>query len=177
MREFLLPTKRHLHLQKLGGLREIAVKTGTEMTISPESPDFVRVKIEGDGGSEWIAEQVLQAIAFGFESKRAFKLLGDDYFMEVIDLSQIFHSEKALERIKSRIIGTEGKARKTIEELSDAYVSVTGNSVAILGRFEELHAAKIAVEKLVEGSNHNTVYAILERQKRLREARAMGAKV
>lgn len=126
--------------------------------------DDQNLVIEGDGGKEWIAEQVVKALALGFEAKHAFKLFKDDYFLEVINLENaIGHSEKKLARVKARIIGTEGRVKKNLEGLTGAFLSVDGNNISILGKFEELKLAKDAVNKIIDGKEISTVYAFLEK--------------
>ncbi|MDP2717175.1 MAG: hypothetical protein Q8P02_00370 [Candidatus Micrarchaeota archaeon] len=122
--------------------------------------------ITGDGGKEWIAEQVLKALDFGFLSRQAFKLLDDRFFLEVIDLEAAFRGdERKVKRYKARVIGQGGAAKKKLQELSGAFLSVGPREVAVLGEFEELRAAKEAVLRLLEGAEHTGVYAYLEREK------------
>ena len=48
--------------------------------------------------------------------------MADDTFLEVIDLREyVGKSKSALNRIRGRIIGLNGKSRKIIEELSGGY--------------------------------------------------------
>ena len=77
-----------------------------------------------------------------------------------------------LQRVKGRIIGEKGKARKTIEEMTGTYISIYDNYVAIIGDFETANIAKQAIEMLIQGRQHSTVYRFLERTMfRLRRAR------
>ncbi len=135
----------------------------------------VAIKIKGDeveilspeenGGKEWITEQVLKALVYGFKPKQAFKLLSDEYFIETIDLAAAFHrKEKKIENAKARIIGEGGKARKKLEELSNTYIMVSNatDNVSIIGTFQDLQNAKEAVLRLLEGSPHESVYKFLE---------------
>ncbi|MBI4406321.1 RNA-processing protein [Candidatus Micrarchaeota archaeon] len=120
---------------------------------------------EENGGKEWVAEQVVKAIVYGFEPKQAFKLFLDEYFFEVVDLGLAFHrKEKSIERAKARIIGEEGKVRKKLEELSGAFIKVSNNTdnVSIIGAFEDLRNAKEAVLRIIEGAPHEAVYRFLE---------------
>ena len=71
-----------------------------------------------------------------------------------------------MDRIKGRIIGQKGKSRKTIEELSGAYVSVSGHTVALIGAFEEIRLANDAVLMILKGSAHKTVYTMLQEARR-----------
>lgn len=146
-------------------LGKIIARAG-EVTVELVDGD---IEIEGEGGASWNAAMVVNAINLGFEPEKAFKLFSDDYYMEVIDLDVYFdRSEKLIERYLARVIGAEGKAKKILEELSDAYISVWEHKIAIIGTFEELHDAREAVNRLLEGSTHAGVYAYLEKTKKLR---------
>ena len=50
--------------------------------------------------------------------------------------------------------------------MTGANVSVYGRTVSLLGEYEEVAEAKRAVEMLLEGSMHATVYKFLENLKR-----------
>ena len=72
-------------------------------------------------------------------------------------------SENSLARVRGRIIGLHGKSRRVIEELTKCDVSVYGKTVAIIGEPTELRLAKDAIEKLAAGSQHKSVYNMLQR--------------
>ncbi len=127
------------------------------------------IEIDGEGGDTWAAQMVVNAINLGFEPAKAFKLLSDEYYLEVVDLDTYFRgNEKLTERYLARVIGEEGKSKRIIEDLSDAHISIWEHSVGIIGRFEELSDAKEAVMRLLEGSTHSGVFSYLERQKKLK---------
>lgn len=113
------------------------------------------------------AKDVVLAIGRGFSPERAFKLLeSEDIVLDIIDLREyVGKSESELTRIRGRIIGREGKARKMIEELSGALVSVYGHTVAIIGDFEQVSIAREAILKLINGAEHSTVYKFLQRKR------------
>ncbi|MDW8275855.1 MAG: KH domain-containing protein [Candidatus Nitrosocaldus sp.] len=114
------------------------------------------------------AVEFITAVARGFSPERAMRLLNDEECMiSVIDLKeQVGRSASALQRVKGRLIGSNGKARRLIEELSGAYISVYGHYVAIIGRAEEVRLAGEAVTMLMGGSMHSTVYSMLQRARR-----------
>jgi len=127
------------------------------------------IEIEGDGGAVWVANMVVNAINYGFAPEKAYKLFDDEYYLEVIDLDTFFdRSEKLVERYLARVIGQEGKAKKVLEDLSEAHISVWEHKIAIIGTFEELHDAREAINRLLQGSTHAGVYSYLERNKKLR---------
>ncbi len=110
------------------------------------------------------AREVVRAIGLGFSPEKAFKLLEDDYVLVVIDLKQyVGDSPNHLSRVKGRIIGEKGKARKTIEEMTNTFISVYDTYVAIIGDYESATIAREAIEMLIQGRQHSTVYKYLDR--------------
>mgnify|MGYP000568986748 CR=1 FL=1 len=82
------------------------------------------------------ALDLIKAISFGFSKSRSSILLHEDEFLSVIDLKLYSgKSSNSLSRIKGRIIGYNGKARKVLEELTRANISVYGHYVAV-GHFD-----------------------------------------
>jgi ribosomal RNA assembly protein len=113
------------------------------------------------------AKDYVLAVGRGFSPDRANKLLQDEENMlMIIDLREIFgRSDSDIQRVKGRIIGTEGKTRKIIEELSEALISVYGHTVSIIGGVEQSEIAREAVNMLLKGSQHATVYKFLQRKR------------
>ena len=113
------------------------------------------------------AKDVVTAIGRGFTPETAFRLIrNEDEIFDIIDLRLIFgRSESDIKRIKGRIIGTEGKTRKLIEELTEADVVVYGHTVGIIGSFEQSDAARNAVQMIVDGCEHHTVYNYLQKKR------------
>ena len=121
-----------------------------EINLKPEQSD-VSVLL--------LARNLIKAIGRGFSPKNAFTLINEDYDLIIIDLEDyVGRNKNAQNRIKGRIIGKEGKSRSMIEELTDSIVCVYGGTVSIIGPFEMLPIAKEAVEMLINGSFHKTVW-------------------
>ncbi len=116
------------------------------------------ITVSGEGMEAYNAALVVKAVGRGFAPVRAMKIL-EGMQLEIIKLE-----EKSAKRIKARIIGTNGKARRKLEYLSGCLISVYGNTASLIGPPEKIIGAKKAVEMLVCGANHNTVYTFLERQ-------------
>jgi ribosomal RNA assembly protein len=113
------------------------------------------------------AKDLATAIGRGFAPDTAFRLIrNEDDIFDLVDLRLIFgRSESDIKRIKGRIIGADGKTRKLIEELSEADVVVYGHTVGIIGSFEQADTARNAVQMIVEGCQHHTVYKYLQRKR------------
>jgi len=114
------------------------------------------------------AKDVVNAIGRGFSPELAFRLIRDEEaFLDVIDLRAIFgRSESDIRRVKGRIIGMEGKTRRIIEELTETNVCVYGHTVGLIGDIEQVQAAREAIQMLIRGSLHSTVYRFLHRKRR-----------
>lgn len=157
----------------------IAVLIGKEGTIKKEIEAETKTKIEVDSkegdifisGEEalglYSCREVIRAIGRGFNPDIAKLLLKPDYAFELIDLKEyVGKSKDMLLRIKGRIIGSEGRTRSLIEELTETYVCVYGKTIGIIGLPEYEAIAREAIEKLLQGSPHSSVYKFLERKRR-----------
>jgi ribosomal RNA assembly protein len=114
---------------------------------------------QGDVSVVFTVRNIVQAIGRGFSPKRALVLLNEDTDILVLDLADyVGDSRNNQERIKGRIIGKEGKSRSLIEELTECQVSVYGSTVALIGNYEMLPIAREAVEMLLNGAFHKTVW-------------------
>ena len=138
--------------------------TKTEIRVDSEEGD---VTIIGkDPLALYTAREIVRAIGRGFKPDTALLLLKQDYALEVVDITRYARSKEDMDRLRGRVIGEEGKARRVIEELTGCFISVFGKTIATIGRYEELNLARRAVESLLSGNAHKTVYRWLERQRR-----------
>ena len=111
-------------------------------------------------------KEVIRAIARGFNPETAKLLLRQDYSLEIINLNEFNEHKNHQQRLKGRVIGRNGRSRSTIEEMTGSYISIYGKTIAIIGSITEVPIAKKAVESLLMGSMHASVYKWLEKQKR-----------
>ncbi len=113
------------------------------------------------------ASDFIKAVNAGFSPERAGRLLEGDSILILIDLkSSVGDTLNRLHRVKSRIIGEDGKVRTNIEQLTGTYVSVYDDIVGIIGDYEGAYLAREAIEMLVQGREHSTVYRFLTRKAR-----------
>jgi ribosomal RNA assembly protein len=147
--------------------KEIEEKTKTIITVDPQTGSVViEPAFPNTSALDLIrAQNIVKAIGYGFSPERAFRLLDEDQILEVIDVRQyVGDKPNHIKRVLGRIIGEEGKARKTLEELTGTYISVYEPHVAIIGDYETANIAKRAVEMLIEGRTHSTVYKYVDRE-------------
>jgi ribosomal RNA assembly protein len=149
--------------------KNIEGKLSVELQIDSDSGDVTITMSEKatDPSMLFKAKDVVTALGRGFSPEHAFRLVRDeDAILDVIDLRTAFgKSEADIKRVKGRIIGMNGKTRRLIEELTDAQVAVFGHTVSIIGTIEQAGVAREAVEMLVKGSMHSTVYRVLHRKR------------
>lgn len=117
----------------------------------------------GDPAALFKARDVVTAIGRGFSPERAFRLFDDDAILSIVHIDDyVGKNANNLMRVRARLIGTKGKTRKIIEENAHVYVSIYGDTVAIIGEPEDVNAAKEAVIRIITGSPHSAVYKMLD---------------
>jgi len=110
-------------------------------------------------------ENVIKAIGRGFSPENAMALFHDDADFFIFDLHEyVGKKESHLRRLRSRIIGKEGKTRRVLEELTNSHISVYGHTIAVIADLEDMPIIKKAIDMLLSGSKHATVYRHVESQ-------------
>jgi ribosomal RNA assembly protein len=146
--------------------RRLQESTGTEITVDSATGD---VTIDESGAADPVlalkARDIVQAMARGFSEERAFHLLDDDAYIEILDIKDFARSRNRVAQVRARLIGTRGKTRRIMEELTGVDVSVWGHTVAMIGGAFEMAIAREAMIMLLRGSEHKTVYRFLERKR------------
>ena len=141
-----------------------------------EEACYVSLEIDGDTGEVFVRTQgdvdkiqpfkaieIVTAIGRGFSPENAMTLLKGENALHVIDLREFAGKSNAnVERIKGRIIGEGGRARRNMENLSGTNISVYGRTVSIIGDSSKLRLAVDAISSISSGSMHGAVYTKLE---------------
>ena len=146
----------------------IQEKLFVDLTVDSESGN-VEIALRADSpdpSNALRAKDLVQAIGRGFSPDRAFTLLFEDITLGIIDLHDFFGKNEAeIRRVDGRIIGREGKTRRIFEQLTGTQISVSGHTVSIIGTYESVSTAKDALEKLISGRQHGTVYKFLRKKR------------
>ncbi len=153
--KILIPEKRVAVLIGRNGRVKKDVEKATNVKIKIDG----EITISGDAVDLMTAENVIKAIGRGFSPENAAKLLDENNTLCIIPLPD---NRKELIRVRARLIGTRGKARRNIETLTGTSISVYGKTVSAIGSYENIEKAKEAIEKLIAGSPHRNVYKSLE---------------
>lgn len=166
MEELKVPKERIAILVGKNGetKRKISKLTKTKLKIDSREGDVI---IEGeDSIACYNTKKIIKAIGRGFNPDIALTLLDENNMFELIDIQEYCgKSKNGLRRIKARLIGTKGKARKLIENLTDTDICIYGKTVGVIGYQENVLLAKQAIKNLLQGSRHGNVYAFIENQK------------
>jgi ribosomal RNA assembly protein len=145
---------------------EIEKRCGVTLEIDGETGD-VQISYAATSLMEaepFKAQEVVTAIARGFSPQRAFNLFEEDKSLLTIDLREYAgKSENSLARIKARLIGSDGKARRLIEQLSGTQISIYGHTVSIIGDSEKTKVAEDALVKIASGGTHKAAYQMLQK--------------
>ena len=141
-------------------------KSGLKINIDSKSGDVVIDDHELDDPLIVLKmENIIKAIGRGFSPDKAMILLDDEADFFVFNLyDYVGKKESHVTRLKSRVIGKEGKTKKVLEELTDAKISVYGHTVSVISDIIRMNILKKSIDMLLSGSKHATVYRFVEAQ-------------
>ena len=150
-----IPEERVKNLEEAKGEIEKNLKIkieieGNEVRFSGESLELLKAK------------NIVTAIGRGFSTEKALWLLQDDYSLDIIYIKEYASTQKSVVRLKGRVIGDEGRAKRFIEKCTNTFICVYGKTVSIIGKGDDLIRARRAVIMLLEGAKHGTAYRFLE---------------
>lgn len=146
---------------------------GIKVLIDSKEGDVI---ISGEDALHlYTGREIIRAISRGFNPQIALLLLKQDYAFELIDLSDYSKHANHQQRLKGRVIGTEGKSRRLIEEATESNISVYGKTVAVIAPIETITITKQAIHSLLSGSPHSAVYRWLDKKRReIKRNRVLG---
>ncbi len=161
---------------------EIEKLTQTKINVDSEtgSISIEALKESEDPLSVWKTRYIVKAIGRGFNPEVAMKLTSDEMILDIINLPDyVGKSKKAILRQKGRIIGKDGRTRDIISDMTGVDISIYGKTVTLIGNMEHIQVAKEAVDMILHGARHKSVYAFLEtktRELRIKEFKEIAKK-
>ncbi len=179
MRSIRIPADRVGTLIGKGGETKKTLQSisGIKMDVDTEEGEVVihdDVELEDPLMALKLME-VVKATGRGFNPDTAMRLFDDDEYLEIVDIKEAIGDRSSqVPRVRGRLIGKNGKTRKLIEELTGCDMVIYGNTVGLIGNSVSLPVAKHAVELLINGSEHATVYHYLESQRPMLRITEMG---
>lgn len=166
MFEIRIPKERIGVLVGPGGQVKRDIEATTETVVKVGSDGLIVVRRRGEDSDpvgELKARDVVRAIGRGFSALNALRICEEECVLEVVELRD-YVKRSGFDRIRARIIGSEGKARRQIEQKTCTNISIYGKTVGIIGKMEDVSAAKEAVVRLAKGQEHSTVFKFLDRR-------------
>ncbi|MBS3145246.1 RNA-processing protein [Candidatus Woesearchaeota archaeon] len=144
--------------------RRIEKLTKTKLKIDSKEGDVI---ISGEDSLNcYIMQQIVRAIARGFNPEAAQLLLDEENCLEIIEMGNyIGKSKRKQKRLKGRVIGEEGKAKKMIGQITETEISVYGKTISIIGKISDVALARKAVIDLLAGARHGPIYNTLQKKK------------
>jgi len=157
-------TRRMLE-EACGATLEIDSKSGEVMADWGEAgaDPVVRMKMP----------EVIVAIGRGLAPKRAVQLIQDEVFLKMYDIREwVGRQPNQTRRMRSRLIGRNGRIRSLIEEISRCEMAIYGSTVLVIGDEDGLALAAPAIEGILRGSEHSTVLHGLEQDRKRQRIRS-----
>ncbi len=121
------------------------------------------ISIKGEAENEYAAEKAIDALNFGFPFSVAILIKKEDLIFEIINIKD-YTKRKDLDRIRSRIIGKNGKTLKTLNQLTDCYFELKDNEVGIIGAPENIKDGQKSIISLIRGAKQSNVYGSVKRK-------------
>ncbi len=114
----------------------------------------------------YICEKVIKAIGRGFNPEIALLLKNDNYDFELIEINDYAKTQKDFDRLRGRVIGKEGSSRDMIEKKLNVYIVIYGKTVGIIGEMVMADLASNAIDMLLKGARHPTVFNYIDKELR-----------
>jgi ribosomal RNA assembly protein len=148
--------------------RELYERSQVKMDVDSDQNE---VTIHNEDGADTIMvmklQDIVKAIGRGFSPERAQRLFSDDCYFELLDIHEYTGKDVShVRRVTSRIVGSEGRTRRIIEEQTGCDLAIYGHTVGIIGELQSLGHAKTAVDMILRGAEHASVYRFLENMRR-----------
>lgn len=156
-----IPEERIAKLRTVKNCKE-RLKDFLDVDMTIENP----VLVEGHPLQVLRAKEIIKAFGRGFSFEDSLDLLDEDYLLDIMEVKEF--TGKSTHRqitMKGRVIGMGGLTKKTIEKNSGTKMVVYGKTVSLIGKSENIKVARTAIEMILSGSKHNSVYRFLEEHK------------
>lgn len=120
------------------------------------------LEIETDTFNEFESQRVFDAMNLGFSAEDALTTLDEEIAFVQINIKDYANTTN-LEVVRSRVIGTHGKTKETVGQITKCKIKIQGNIIGIIGPGESIETALTAVTNIIKGTKQANAYRYLER--------------
>lgn len=163
---------QEIYIENIRKVLQNKEKLETELKVKIKNKGKL-VFVSGKPENEFTAAEVMDAINLGFSVERALLLKNPDNLLQTINIKEMIKKHN-LEEIRGRIIGTRGKTLKTLNHLTNCFISLKDNQIGIIGDCEDIPDAVQAMNSMIHGSKQGNVYGRLERERKKKRLRKKG---
>ena len=172
-----IPQDRIAVLIGKGGETRRMIEEACGATLEIDSKSGEVMAEWGDEGADPIVRMkmpdVRVAIGRGLAPKRAVQLIRDEVFLKMYDIREwAGRQPNQTRRMRSRLIGRNGRIRSLIEEISSCEMAIYGSTVLVIGDEDGLALAAPAIEGILRGSEHSTILHGLEQDRKRQRLRS-----
>ena len=117
----------------------------------------------------FVLGHAIEAINLGHNPEHTFMLADEHFVLDIIDVKSMVRDSKRLQSVMGRVIGKDGSTRRAIEEITKCWVAVVEEKVSVIGPFENVQLVHEALDMLISGASHKSIYSYLERNRPIKK--------